>query len=784
MSLQIQNEIFTLTINAAEGWFSIEPKDKHLPGITHAFLGLKYRIDGDWIKPKFTNWLETSGSRQIGDFGTHGKAEMIRYEAKTTDGLVVNFHFGIVLETPLVVWKIEVLNDSRQAVWLEKIDLLKVKESAGGKVNYPEAGNSSGLGFYSNGWQSWSPTGWYAGDGKMKMSKLRGLQTPMINNPGTPMPKMKGQFSSDMFAVVGDRIARTGFVVGFLSQKEQFGSIAVHFQPPGWLAMWANCDEVRLDPGKTISTDWAVFNPVLLDHRDPLDKYLEAVARENDVTLPAESPVGWCSWYHFYTHLSEKDVQANLKAILEQQETLPIQLVQIDDGFESQIGDWFTFTPEFPNGVKPLAEEISREGLIPGLWLAPFIVHPRSQLAKQHPDWLLRTKNGRLVNAGFVWNVLDTALDLTVPEALEYACSVVRTASAEWGYPYLKLDFLYAAALKGCYKDPTVTRAQVLRRGMEAIREAVGKDVTILGCGAPLGSMLGLIDANRIGADVSGYWEPNFNGIGAFFKNEPAMPSARNSIRNILTRAALHQHWWINDPDCLLIRPDTKLTLAEVQSLAAAISLTGGSLLVSDNLPKLPAERLRIAEVLLPVMGERARVIDWFDAEMPEMLRLDQLNAAGERHVLAKFNWTDKEVVFDLIPEKYHLPSADYWVREFWSSKTGTMNEAQPFSVTIPPHGCAVVTVLVKSIQPAYLGSDLHISQGMELVEWKAEAKVIQATLRLPRKTSGNITIAIGGELDSVAVNDRSVECRVISPGIVEIPVEVDGFATIEVKIK
>ena len=362
------------------------------------------------------------------------------------------------------------------------------------------------------------------------------------------------------------------------------------FDHPGWLGMWANCDEVRLDPGKTISTDWAVFNPILLDHRDPLDKYLEAVARENDVRVPAESPVGWCSWYHFYTHLSEKDVQANLKTILEQQETLPIQLVQIDDGFESQIGDWFTFKPEFPNGVKPLAEEISREGLIPGLWLAPFIVHPRSQLAKKHPDWLLRKKNGRLANAGFVWNVLDTALDLTVPEALEYACSVVRTASKEWGYPYLKLDFLYAAALKGSYKDPTVTRAQVLRRGMEAIREAVGKDVTILGCGAPLGSMLGLIDANRIGADVSGYWEPNFNGIGAFFKNEPAMPSARNSIRNILTRAALHQHWWINDPDCLLIRPDTNLTLDEVQSLASVIALTGGSLLVSDDLPKLPAD--------------------------------------------------------------------------------------------------------------------------------------------------------------------------------------------------
>ena len=211
----IENEIFTLEINDVEGWFSIEPKDKILPGIEHAFLGLRYRFDKKWENAKFLDWQEIPGSRQVNDFGVHGKAEMINYEVKTTDGLVVTFHFGIVLETPLVVWKVEVLNDRQQVVWLEKIDLLKVKESAGGKVNYPEAVKSSELGFYSNGWQSWSPTGWYAGDGKMKVSKLRGLQTPMINNPGTPMPKMKGQFSSDMFAVVGDRIARTGFVVGF-----------------------------------------------------------------------------------------------------------------------------------------------------------------------------------------------------------------------------------------------------------------------------------------------------------------------------------------------------------------------------------------------------------------------------------------------------------------------------------------------------------------------------------------------------------------------------------------
>ncbi len=780
----LQNEIFTLAINETEGWFSIEPKDQKFPRVTHAFLGVRYFIDNKLVNPKLTAWQENPNSRQIREFGVHGKAECVEFQVKTGDGLLVTFQFGIVLETPLVVWKIEVCNESAQPIRLERIDLLKVKERAGGSVTYPEATSLSELGFYSNGWQSWSPSGWHAGDGRMPRSKLGGLQNPMICNPGTPRMKKKGQFSSDMFAVVGDRKARTGAVLGFLSQKEQFGTIATDFNHPGWLAMWANCDNAHLDPGKTMSSDWATFNPVLLDHREPMEKYLEAVADENDVKVPDDSPVGWCSWYHFYTHLSEKDVRANLQTILEQQETLPIQLVQIDDGFESQIGDWFTFKPEFPHGVKPLAEEISREGLIPGLWLAPFIVHPRSKLAKEHPDWLLRKANGKPANAGFVWNALDYALDLTVPDALAYACRVVRTAAKDWGYPYLKLDFLYAAALLGCYKDPTVTRAQVLRKGMESIRDAVGKDVTILGCGAPLGSMLGLIDANRIGADVSGDWRPNFNGIGFPFKDEPAMPSARNSIRNILTRASLHQHWWINDPDCLLLRPYTHLTLDEVRSLASVIALTGGSLLVSDDLPKLPAERLHIAEVLLPVIGQRARVIDWFDAEMPELLRLDQVNAVGERHLLAKFNWSDKPVEFDLVPTVFQLNPGKYWAREFWGGKAAELSDDSPMNLSIPAHGCAVITLqAVQEEASAFIGSNLHISQGMEIVEWHADEKAITATVRLPRKTSGSIFLKLPRTPRTIRVNGEMVEGEELSDQTWQIPVKVDGFAHIEIEI-
>jgi alpha-galactosidase len=340
--------------------------------------------------------------------------------------------------------------------------------------------------------------------------------------------------------------------------------------------------------------------------------------------------------------------------------------------------------------------------------------------------------------------------------------------------------------VEGVYQDATLTRAQVLRRGMEALREAVGPEVTLLGCGAPLGSVLGLVEANRIGTDVSGDWLPMFKGIGAFFKHEPAMPSAVNSIRNILTRAALHQHWWINDPDCLLIRADTSLTLAEVRSLASAIALTGGSLLVSDDLPKLPAERLRIAEVLVPVMGERARVIDWFDTGMPEKLRLDQVGATGEWHILANFNWSKKTVNREITLADYHLNPGTYVVREFWSGEVGTLSTALTYKLNqIPAHGCAVLAVRkADDGMPVYLGSDLHISQGMEVAEWEATAASVSATLRLPRKAVGKVVVKLPGENWGITVNAQSVTVKKLVGGAIEIPVQVEGFAHLELRRK
>lgn len=79
-------------------------------------------------------------------------------------------------------------------------------------------------------------------------------------------------------------------------------------------------------------------------------------------------------------------------------------------------------------------------------------------------------------------------------------------ATGIWGFTYLKLDFLYASVLGGVqesFKVKSLTKAQILQKGMKLIKDTAGPGVFILGCGAPLGSVIGHVHANRISSGKS-----------------------------------------------------------------------------------------------------------------------------------------------------------------------------------------------------------------------------------------------------------------------------------------
>jgi alpha-galactosidase len=400
------------------------------------------------------------------------------------------------------------------------------------------------------------------------------------------------------------------------------------------------------------------------------------------------SPVGWCSWYYYFTGVREADVVANLESLASLRDRLPCDYVMIDDGYQRAVGDWFEPNQKFPHGMRWLAQRIRAAGFEAGIWTAPFLVRPEARLFRERPEWLLRTAGGRPRRA--CWNPMWSAgrpayaLDTTHPGVLEWLSELARTLVHQWGYRVLKLDFLYAAALPGVRFDAQATRAQALRRGLQAIRDGAGDDAFLLGCGCPLGPAVGLVDGMRIGADVAPYWT---NWISRWLLRGRHGVATKHAIRNTLTRAFMHRRLWLNDPDCLMVRGErTRLSLDEVRSLAAVIGLTDGMLVVSDRMDELPEERRALLEQAYDLTGGTARVADLFAGDLPELLRC----AHGDGEVIGVFNFTDRPA--ERAVEIGAAVAGDA-ARELWSDELLPLQDGRVRLGTIPPHGCRLLWV-------------------------------------------------------------------------------------------
>jgi alpha-galactosidase len=260
-----------------------------------------------------------------------------------------------------------------------------------------------------------------------------------------------------------------------------------------------------------------------------------------------------------------------------------LDVVQVDDGYQAAIGDWLATNDRWREGTHAIARDIAAAGRRPGIWTAPFLAGADSALAREHPDWMVAHGTGAPLRAMYnpAWGGWAWALDTTRAEVLDHLRRTYAALAAE-GWTYHKIDFCYAAALLGGrVSGRTTTRAEALRAGLEAVREGIGPDAFLVGCGCPLAQAVGVVDAMRVSPDVAPHWEPRSSWPGLA---ETAV-AARNAVTASALRAPLHRRLWINDPDCVLLRPSaTELTPEQRRQLADVVGGTGGFTVVSDDL--------------------------------------------------------------------------------------------------------------------------------------------------------------------------------------------------------
>lgn len=309
--------------------------------------------------------------------------------------------------------------------------------------------------------------------------------------------------------------------------------------------------------------------------------------------------------------------------MLEGVQELPFDVFQLDDGWQISLGNWEA-SSRFPSGMADLAGRIHKAGFTPGIWLAPFIVQPGSQLFKEHRDWLLHDSLGKLVPAGHNWGDFFYALDTTHPQAQAWLEGLFRRVCS-WGYDYLKIDFLYAAALPGIrYKNMLPEMAY--REGLQVVRKAAG-DAYLLVCGSPVLASLGVADGMRIGPDVAPEWD---NHERSFTLHDFSGPSTLNAIRTSVNRL------WLNplidtDPDVAFFRTRYNLLLPEQKKYLKDLAYIAGFRATSDLPVLLDAnERLELKTFLetqprVERLGRYqfrldGRMVDYSFIELPDLL--------------------------------------------------------------------------------------------------------------------------------------------------------------------
>lgn len=138
------------------------------------------------------------------------------------------------------------------------------------------------------------------------------------------------------------------------------------------------------------------------------------------------------NWENTYFDFNEY----RLTELFSEARDLGVDLFLLDDGWfgnkyprkddHAGLGDWHPTREKLPHGIPYLVEKAGEAGVSFGIWIEPEMVNPQSELAEQHPDWILRLPDR---DTYYFRNQL--VLDLANPKVQDHVFSVVDNLMRE-----------------------------------------------------------------------------------------------------------------------------------------------------------------------------------------------------------------------------------------------------------------------------------------------------------------------------------------------------------------
>lgn len=194
--------------------------------------------------------------------------------------------------------------------------------------------------------------------------------------------------------------------------------------------------EVRLAPGETYT------GPVLhFVHGDGLDAAASRVHRWVRSLPSAPGPVRPVT-LNVWEAVGFDHSLPRLLDLADQAARVGVERFVLDDGWfggrrddRAGLGDWIVSADVWPEGLHPLVDHVVGLGMEFGLWFEPEMVNPDSDVAREHPDWILAAGPRQPVS----WRH-QQVLDLTNPEAEEHVRSQMDAVLSEYPISFVKWD--------------------------------------------------------------------------------------------------------------------------------------------------------------------------------------------------------------------------------------------------------------------------------------------------------------------------------------------------------
>ena len=138
-----------------------------------------------------------------------------------------------------------------------------------------------------------------------------------------------------------------------------------------------------------------------------------------------------------------------LTELAESAADLGVERFVLDDGWfrgrrddHAGLGDWYVDDTLWPDGLAPLIDAVTSRGMEFGLWVEPEMVNLNSDIARAHPEWIVRPSAAAHKDGGRLpleWRN-QHVIDLVNPAAWQYIYDRIDALLSENNISYLKWD--------------------------------------------------------------------------------------------------------------------------------------------------------------------------------------------------------------------------------------------------------------------------------------------------------------------------------------------------------